>query len=271
MRPAPSGLALLLALVSVPLLGQAPTPAERRSEVNGWKLDLPHRFVWIQDRTKVGESVLFFSREPGATGSLKVESFRTFEARGVRQRSHGITLCQANGAAQSYEDTLEVQTEVGKSAGQVTRVKVKGDVAEVRFTQAGVESAPREIPWEPRLHLVASNALEHWVLLLWPFQGKEEVKKLDGQTLDLFYPELGQTFRATFRKAGEESIKTATGERKAQRFNFEAPGGLLKGSLWLDPEGHLIQLEFPNATTPALTLRVALAEEPPQPTPAAQK
>ncbi len=229
---------------------------------HGWKTDCEYRFVWSQDRQKVGETTLRWSlmgenRETPAV-RWKIDCRRSYDRLGISQRSSSMTLCDAAGFVIQYEDRTDVTANVGKKAKQVTNIGLTGEKAHVTYTQEGKTQPRIEAVLPAGTRLTASQAIEHWILFLATWSREPETRDQD-----LYYPDFGRVLRVTFRRGSEEKVRIGSGEIVTVPHAFKAARESLEGTVWLDKNSRLVQIEFINALKPELTLRVTLADETP--------
>jgi uncharacterized protein DUF6134 len=107
-----------------------------------------------------------------------------------------------------------------------------------------------ELPQDAFLY--ANQAVEHWAIFASRIPADAEK-----QSLRLYYPDFSKVFDVTFRKRGEETLRIGATDVPVRRYDFQSSGNELKGGIWIDREGRLVQVVFPN-TSPETALRVVL-------------
>ncbi len=246
--------------LTLSFLGQQPPPSD---VFHGWQAERDHRFVWIQDRQKVGETLLRWTPLKSADKSpptqWKIESRRSYDRPGNSQRATSSTVCDSAGRISTYEDSVELTANVGKKASQQTTIEIKGEKARVSYRQSGKAEPPMEASLPDGARLAAAQAIEHWILFLsqWPRESTDQVQKL-------FYPDFGKVLSVAFKKVGDEKLRIGSGEITATKLTFDAAKDSLSGAVWLDSASRMVQIEFLNALKPELSLRVTLAEDSPR-------
>lgn len=249
----------LLTLVSLGILAQASGKPE---VAFGWKLGVEHRFVWVQNGEKVGETLFQLdSAAPQAregegrvaAALYRISARRRYERAGISQRGKGTTTVHGDGTPVKFEESLEVGALENKKAHQETVLEFSNAKAHLSYVQGGKKQPPLDLEVPKGTFLTASQAIEHWAILLSSLPpGCEQ------HQLKVFYPDFGKLMDVIFRKSGAEKLKTGQGEVEATRYSFASEGNSLRGSVWTDASGRLLQMEFPNPSKD-LSLRVTLA------------
>jgi hypothetical protein len=238
-----------------------------------WKLGTEHRYLWLRDGKKVGETVFRIEAEQGtpreapkvldtsaaAAGSLPPSAYvltseRTYDRDGFSQRGSGKTRIRPDGTPLSFEESLDTSTVKNASAHQETSIRFEGGRALVTYIPNRKTESPirhdLELPQDAFLY--ANQAVEHWAIFVSRIPADAEK-----QSIRLYYPDFSKVFDVTFRRKGEETLRIGATEVPVRRYDFQSSGNELKGGIWIDREGRLVQVEFPN-TSPQTALRVVL-------------
>jgi len=237
-----------------------------------WKLGTEHRYLWLRDGKKVGETTFRIEAEQGGgqeapkvlessspanprpPSAYVLTSQRTYDRDGFSQRGSGKTRIRPDGTPLSFEESLDSSTIKNLTAHQETSIRFEGGKALVTYVPNNkTESAVRqdfEIP--PDAFLYANQAVEHWAIFVSRIPAEAEK-----QSLRLYYPDFSKVFDVTFRKTGEETLRIGATDIPVRRYSFQSSGNELRGGIWIDREGRLVQVEFPNSSRET-ALRVIL-------------
>ena len=237
-----------------------------------WKLGTEHRYLWLRDGKKVGETTFRIEAEQGGVpegqkvletsspasprppSSYVLTSQRTYDRDGFSQRGSGKTRIRADGTPLSFEESLDTSTIKNLTAHQETSIRFEGGKALVTYVPNNkTEAAVRqdfELP--PDAFLYANQAVEHWAIFV-----SRIPAEADKQSVRLYYPDFSKVFEVTFRKTGEETLRIGAIDIPVRRYSFQSSGNELHGGIWIDREGRLVQVEFPNSSRET-ALRVIL-------------
>jgi hypothetical protein len=240
-------------------LAKGTLPEVQPAKAFPWKLGAEHRYIWLRDGQKVGETVFRLEAEgraaptPGASKapegtsppSYLLTASRTYDRDGFSQRGAGKTRIRPDGTPLAFEESLDTSTIQNLSAHQETSIRFESGRALVTYVpNQKTEAAVRQDLELPRdAFLYANQAVEHWAIFASRIQAEPEK-----QSLRLFYPDFSKVFEVTFRKTGEETLRIGTTDIEARRYAFQSNGNELKGGIWLDRDGKLVQVEFPNSS-----------------------
>jgi len=224
-----------------------------------WKPGVEYRYLWIRDGRKAGETRFGLEEHVKDDPYYVLTATRTYDWDGSSQRARSTTTVRRNGQPIAFDEALEMSGLKNLKAHQVTEVRFQEGKARVKYVLNGKEDATRrhefEVPAEAFLY--GNQAVEHWAL----FAAK--LPRTEGRhVLKLFYPDHARVLAVSFERSGEEKLKLGTDDASAVRFRFECPEVKLKGSIWLDPEGRLLQVEFAGADDKSPVLRVVLEKKP---------
>jgi len=237
-----------------------------------WKLGTEHRYLWLRDGKKVGETTFRIEAEQGVgQESLKVldnsvpagpkppsayvlTSQRTYDRDGFSQRGSGKTRIRPDGTPLSFEESLDTSTIKNLSAHQETSIRFEGGKALVTYIPNRKTESPirQDLELPADAFLYANQAVEHWAIFVSRIPAEAEKK-----SLRLYYPDFSKVFDVTFRKMGEETLRIGTVDIPVRRYAFQSSGNELNGGIWIDHEGKLVQVEFPNSSRET-ALRVIL-------------
>lgn len=253
--------AALTALSAVFLLSSAaPTPdsGARTAGDSPWKLDKEHRFVWIRDSQKVGET-LFRIRQLGEASRplLVITAKRNYHYETTHQEAESTTVLRRDATPVSFEEELRVTTVKDLRGTQTAKIRFEDSEAHARYIQNGREDHPttHTLEMPPGTFLFASQAVEHWALFT---AGIPRGAK--SHTLKLYYPDFRKVLTVDFENKGAETVTIGEGKAKATKYDFRSSLGTLKGSIWLGDDQRLLQIEFPAPASKVATLRVVLAK-----------
>ena len=248
---------LLVAAAAFLSLGAATAPKVPARAATA-ALELPtnteQRYLWLKGRQKVGETILRFQQVPHKGEQAYVlDAVRRYDHEGISQRSRGTTIVNRLGLPLRFEESANLSTVQGARTSQKTEIDFNGETAHVTTQHNGQGSrVERDIatPKQPT-YLYANQALEHWVVFtaMFPLAVEEH-------TIRLLYPDFNRVLEVTFRIDEKESLAIGNEKIAAQRYSFKSSKGDLKGLVWLDKKGRLLQLEFPGAS-----LRLVLAPD----------
>jgi hypothetical protein len=265
---------LLVLLPRLPAAGEEPpraAPAPREGRVPAepargggrdlpWKPGVEYRYVWIRDGRKAGETRFGLEEHTGASGAYAVlTATRTYDWEGSSQRARSTTTFLAGGRPLAFDETLEVSGLQRLHAQQLTEIRFQDGKAHVKYILNGKEDAPRllDLDVAADAFLSANQAVEHWAILA---PGLRDAG--DRRELKLFYPDHAKVLAVVFEKTGEEKLKVGADEVAATRLRFECAEERLKGALWIDGAGRLLQIEFLGAEGKSPELRVVLDKKP---------
>jgi len=218
-----------------------------------WPPGVEHRFVWVQNGRKVGETTFLLEAAKQGSALHLLKAQRTSDYPSFSLRAQGTTTFRADGTPVKFEESLSGTSLNRKQVQQETSIYFEGEVAKLRYRHHGSEEHPRDVKYEEGTFLIATNAVEHWALfaaMLPPGFERKEVK--------LFYPDFGQALEVTIAKTGTEKLDVGGNEVEATRYSFLADRRDLRGSLWLDKARRLLKIHFPNQS-PELGLTVMLS------------
>lgn len=242
------------AVLGLPLALAALLGGAAAEDTVPWTLDTEHRYVWLREGQKVGETRFRLEELPrdGGENVLVLTSRRSYDHQGLSQRSESTTVLSRRLFPIHFEETLHISALSGTRSRQDLRVDVKDGVATASWVHNGKTSKPTkdtvELPDDSFLH--ASQAVEHWALFLTalPPGAREHV-------LRLYYPDFGRVLEVTFIARSEEALRIGGQQLTTTLYEFSAD--ILRGRAWRDDEGRLVQIEFPEAG-----LQVVLAPAP---------
>jgi len=246
LRPAPAA----ASDTAAPKVSPAPLP---------WQLGAGHRYVWIRDGEKVGETQ--FRIEEAVENDqpvYKVKAKRTYDHLGSSQRGEELTILSREGVPLRFDESLDVGMIGGLQAHQQTSVRMEEGKARVRFVSNGRDDKPalRESEIPPGTFLIGSQAVEHWAVFAARFPADVKTHKVN-----LFYPDFNKVFEMTFQLVGKEALDVKGQKMETSRYAFQSPEKDLRGDIWLDAKSRLIQIEFPPATDKQKPLRVLLVPD----------
>ncbi|MGQ9591635.1 MAG: DUF6134 family protein [Planctomycetota bacterium] len=258
LRTIPQAALFLFAPLASPSGEQRGSPAGAVSaERLPWKTGVPHRFVWIEGSEKVGETV-FEVRETGegAERAYEIRTRRTYDKSPTSMRSKSLTVVRADGSPVRFEETLDVVAAKGFRARLETTIAVAGGKARAKYVHNAREELAtlNDYDLPPDAFLSASQAAEHWAV----FASKIPREKREA-TLRVFYPDFKQVYDVRFRAEGRDTLRVGGTPTEAEVYTFSTPEGQLRGTLWLDAERRLVQIEFPPRSPDAKSLKVVLA------------
>lgn len=223
-----------------------------------WKLDREHRFLWLHQRNKVGETrfVVRLVPYPGRPGErlVEVRATRSYQREAVAQQATSTTHVSVDGAPEHYEEQLTVlHATSARRSTQKTTVERRGSTTRSTFVQNGRAERPSvdERVLEAGTFLCASQAVEHWAIFV-----ANLPKTFERHTVKLYYPDQRRVFNVQLTGKGEETIRIGKSRVAARRYVFRSAKGELDGSLWIGSDGRLLQVTFPQSQ-----LRVVLATE----------
>jgi hypothetical protein len=253
-------LAILCSRAPPALAEEQPAPeAPRAEKALPWKRGVEYRYVWIREGRKAGETR--FGIEEHSKDSRPyhvITAMRTYDWEGNSQRARSTTTLGEDGAPLAFDEALEMSGIQNVRAHQTTEIRLADRKARVKYVLNGKEETPRtlELDMPAGAFLCANQAVEHWAVFA------SRLPRAGGrQVLQILYPDHSKVLRVAFEKAGEEKIKLGGDEAAASRFRFDCPEARLAGSVWLDAEGRLLQVEF-QGTEKAPVLRVVLEKKP---------
>jgi hypothetical protein len=143
-------------------------------------------------------------------------------------------------------------------AHQATEITVEGGKARVKYVQNGREESPAvsEIDCPEGTYLFASQAVEHWAIFLarLPPDGRSHALKI-------LYPDFKKVLDVSFEPKEKEALGVAGDRIETTPYAFRSQDGQLRGSVWVDDRGRLVQIEFPAPIPGTPPLRVVLAGE----------
>jgi hypothetical protein len=220
-----------------------------------WTLGTEYRYVWIQNEKRVGETWFRFERPPGnKKNRYLVKAKRENESPGFSVQAKASTTVRADGTPIRFEETLNGKALQEKRLSHETHIYFEGSTAKLRYKQGGTDQKPHDVKVPPGTYIIATNTVEHWALflaMLPPGFKKREVQ--------LFYPDFAAVLRTTIERVRSEKLKIGDDEVEATRYTFLSKHKRLRGVLWLDGSGRLLQIEFANKD-PARKLRVVLSQ-----------
>jgi hypothetical protein len=248
---------IMLLLLFIGALGQAPPTPAVPDTAMPWSMKVEHRFVWVQSGSKVGETRIHLEEAGGAAAktagsmALLLKASRTYDRQGMSQQASSTTTARLDGMVLQYQERLEVSALKGKRAHQETSFEVSGNKLKVTYTRDETRQPTSEVDLPPGSMVVGNQALEHWLLVAMrlPRDGKPH-------EVQMYYPDFARVLSVTFRERGQEEIKVGSKQCAATRYAFSSKEKDLRGSLWVDSKGRLLQIQFPNLATPELSLTV---------------
>lgn len=262
----PPSLAALLAALPASLLADG--PGKQPGPEGPWQLGAEHRYVWLRGPEKVGETVFKIaedlppggdrSEKPAAPPRFVLTATRTYDHQGNSQRARGKTTFLADGTPLAFEEELEVSALKNLRSSQVTSIQFASGKARVKYVNNRKEEQAilHEVEVPPGAYLFANQAVEHWALFASRFP-----PGADRHEVKLFYPDGGKVLEVVFKKAGVEKIKLGGDEIEATRYDFQSGLKEMSGSIWIDAERRLLQVEFANRPKD-LALRVVIERRP---------
>jgi hypothetical protein len=218
-----------------------------------WQSEKEHRFVWVVNGQKVGETRFTVRRGAGKEGGYEVEASRSHDRQGISTRARATTRFLDGGKPVQFEEILDLQAPRNSRSHKETRIEFTEGKARVRYSNNGKDEAPITFDLPRGVFLTASDAVEHWVIL-----AAEIPRAAQKHEAKLLYPDHSKILDVTFERAGAEKLKVGSEQIETTRYSFHTARGEMKGSVWLDGRGRLLQIEFPG-TSKDLTLRVTLA------------
>lgn len=241
-------------------LETASTKPARSRVLEAWGSRSGARFLWAQAGGQVGETRLSLrpvpATSPEAPPGVQLETTFSYDRQGVRKEAERTTQVDAQGGWIAYRERIDLSALRGFASHRECKIERKAPGRlEVRFSNNGKDEPPGSIETTPGSHIATSDSVEHWALLAADLPRDRETY----QTL-ILYPELTRAYEVTFRKVGHETLAVAERRLEADRYSFTTPARDLKGDIWIDERGRLLQITFPGSK-PELSLRVTLVDE----------
>lgn len=242
----------------------ANVPSAKRAAVTPpavlpWKTGTEHRYVWLQGAEKVGET-RFRIREIVEDGrpAYEIETSRTYDHEERSQSATSTTSIRPDGSPLRFSESCHMSAVRTLRAHQSTEITVAGGKALVTYVQNRREETRvrQEIECPDGAYLFASQAVEHWAIFLarLPRDGEDHVLKI-------LYPDFKKVLDVTFEPQEKEALLLGAQRIETTPFRFRSEDGQLRGSVWVDGAGRLVQIEFPASIPGARPLRVVLAPE----------
>ncbi len=230
----------------------APAAASPKEVSYPWELNTEHRYVWLRKADKVGETRFQIRHVPHPTrrGEMiyEIQARRTYNYGGAIRAARGTTFLTTTGETLRFEETLRAAHVDGNVSEQRTLYERKSESqAQVTYLQPGAKPIVRDHTLEANSFLCGNQAMEHWVAFTASLAGS-----LDGREVSLLYPDFNRTVRLRIDKKGEEPLRLGGRSIDATRYAFKSTE--MSGTLWLDAQNRLLQIEFPSTR-----LKVVLA------------
>ncbi len=228
-----------------------------------WKQNRAYKYLWLDKKTKVGESVFRFTTAKEAGRARHRLTFhRKKTQRGHTTSCEGQLWFDERGRPLSYREksTFAMSSVQPFRGSQELRVQFDAGRVKTRYVNNGKEDTASENEHEvPRgAYLFSSLGLEQWavfapaLLVPPPAAPGRPAPAAPGQAapaagkrrLQLFYPEFGQVVDIEFQRDSKPA-KLRIGEKtvNARRWNFEVAAWKFRGAIWIDARGHLLQYE----------------------------
>ena len=233
MTTAKTLIVLLLALAATPL------PAFDF----GWKLDRSYKYLWLENKEKIGETVFRFSRKEGIAGAddyYQLTIRRKIETKGSRKDSVGTLLFAEDGSSSLYKEETNFAVASKKKLGAFQEVSIQfhDDRATTTYihNRNKKKASKNEVPVEKGTFLFSTLCQEQWNL----FTGK--LDRTGPRSIKVLYPELNTIIKIDFSPE-VQSTPLTIGDKKipVTRFSFEAKKWKWRGSIWVDAKGRMLQ------------------------------
>lgn len=218
-----------------------PGEPERR-----WAVDTEHRFLWLEGREKVGETVFRITRIPheDAHGYV-VDANRSYNRRGVSHQGGSTTVLTAAGLPLRFQEKVHLGTASGALSSQETTLEAAPGKAHVvsQHNGPGGRRVERDIELPENAFLYANQAVEHWAILTTALP-----LEFERNSLLVLYPDQDRVLVLRFEIDGNESLRLGEHEVETRRVAFHSASGGVSGTVWLDKAGRLAQIRFANSS-----------------------
>jgi hypothetical protein len=206
-----------------------------------WKPDRTYKYLWFQEKQKIGATLLRFAKLPGEsppTYQLSLE--RRLEYEGRSSTTRGELIFRPDGTPIKYREDTDLTTPPNLRGLQNLEVKFTGTKVTTTYInnkrQANASHSEKEVP--PETYLFATHALEQWAVFAPRLGGTEE------SSLNLFDPQLQSVLKVTFTPEKTPQSIVSGGEKvAATMYRFRSESWKYTGSIWIDKEGRLVQYE----------------------------
>jgi len=218
-----------------------PGEPERR-----WAVDTEHRFLWLEGREKVGETVFRITRVPHEdTHGYVVDASRSYNRRGISHRGRSTTILTAAGLPLHFQEMVHLGTASGALSSQETTVEAAAGKAHVvsQHNGPGGRRVERDIESPENAFLYANQAVEHWAILTTALPNEFE-----RNSLLVLYPDQDRVLVLQFEAKETESLRHGEHEVETRRVAFHSASGGVSGTVWLDKAGRLAQIRFANSS-----------------------
>ena len=236
--------------------GDEKKPEPPKTEIEGkrekgtgrlpFALEREHRYSWIIGRDKVGEVKVKISLEDPPKGIAGKKIYRCRSQ--YRHERDGIILSGDHDVVfdlswqpLSFVSHRNFKGLLNQVSSQVQLGRVEG--GQLNFTVAH-NGIPQVIP--SRLEAPAggylwlsNTAVEHFAILT-----SNVLRRPSTYEATVIYPPLMRVTRLIFLFEGEEKLDLGKKEKTAcWMFSFRADSGQLKGKVWMDPKGRMVQYQ----------------------------
>jgi hypothetical protein len=245
-----------LLLLSAPG-GEAPSDTAKKAEPAApapsafpWDLNRKFRFVWVQERKKVGETTFQLLDEPAPTGSPSKRVFRSVanfwnktEGRSIEGRHDTVlsenfrpirfqTLHLFQGLNRAHS---ELKQEGAVAGGKLTMTTVSN-----RDEAGAVRPEPMEAPADA--YILLNQSVDNFAII-----ASHLLRAPKDHDARILYPDLLKCYEVHFAYEGEDFVDLGKPERpKCRRYSFRSKEGQVSGRVWLDARGRMVQYEQGN-------------------------
>jgi hypothetical protein len=234
--------------------GDAPPDAAKKDDPAApapsafpWDLNRNFRFVWVQERKKVGETTFQLLDEPAPTGSPSKRVFRSVakfsyktEGKSIEGR-HDTVLGQTFRpirfkAGHWYQGLNRARSEL-RQEGAVTGGKLTMTTVSNNDVAGATRPEPIEAPADA--YILLNQSVDNFAII-----ASHLLRDQKDHDARILYPDLLKCYEVHFAYEGEDVVDLGKPDRpRCRRFSFRSKEGQVSGRAWMDSRGRMVQYE----------------------------